>query len=118
MTDIEKAEQLFRDAGLGFPAIPEELAGQLTERGRWLFSTRPIDTSPYNLRHYVDEVDRTQVKDYALLCHSGHGINSYAIQYYLVQRSLCMFLHLAWGGVYMDAKASAAQIRDCFPAVH
>jgi hypothetical protein len=38
MSDIEKARRLFRDAGLAFPAIPEELAAQLRERDRWLFS--------------------------------------------------------------------------------
>ena len=114
MTDIEKARQLFRDEGLAFPAIPEQLAGQLKERGRWVFSTRPIDMSPYNLQHYVHEVDRTQVEDYAVLSHSGHGVNSYAIQYYLVQGHLRMFLHLGWGGAYMDKKEDAATIRDCF----
>jgi hypothetical protein len=49
-----------------------------------------------------------------VLSHSGHGVNSYAIQYYLVQGCLCMFLHLGWGGVYMDAEAAVAEIRDCF----
>jgi len=114
MTDIEKARLLFRDEGLAFPAIPAQLAGQLKERGRWVFSTRPIDMSPYNLQHYVHEVDRTQVEDYAVLSHSGHGVNSYAIQYYLVQGHLRMFLHLGWGGAYMDKKEDAATIRDCF----
>jgi hypothetical protein len=130
MTDIEKARQLFLDSGLGFPTIPEGLAAQLKEQGNrrlpmrndipdlyapsWLFSTREIEMSPYNLQHYVNEVERTQVKDYAVLSHSGHGVNSYAIQYYLVQGPLRMFLHLGWGGVYMDAKAAAAKIRDCF----
>ena len=51
MNEIEKARQLFREAGLAFPTIPEELAVQLKERHRWLFSTRPIDVSPYNLFH-------------------------------------------------------------------
>ncbi len=114
MTDIEKARRLFQDEGLAFPTIPEQLAGQLTERGRGVFSTRPVDMSPYNLQHYVDEVDRTQVEDYAVLSHSGHGVNSYAIQYYLVQGYLRMFLHLGWGGIYMDKKEDAATIRDCF----
>jgi len=82
MTDIEKARQLFRDAGLDFPTIPKELAAQLKERGRWFFSSRQIDMSPYNLEHYVHEVERAEVKDYAVLSHSGHGVNSYAIQYY------------------------------------
>ncbi len=114
MTDIEKARQLFRDAGLAFPTIPEELAEQLKEHGRWLFSTRPLDVLPYDLQHYLHEVEVSQVKDYAVLSHGGHGVNSYAIQYYLVQGSLRMFLHLGWGGVYMDRGEAAATIRDCF----
>jgi hypothetical protein len=114
MSDIEKARQLFRDAGLAFPTIPEELAEQLKEHGQWLFSTRPIDIWPYMLQDYLDEVEVSQVKDYAVLSHSGHGVNSYAIQYYLVHGSLHMFLHLGWGGVYMDRGEAAATIRDCF----
>lgn len=115
MTDIETATHLFQDAGLPFPTIPEKLAAKLTELGRWHFSTRPdIDVSPYNLQHYVDEVGQTRVKDYATVCHSGHGVNSYAIQYYIVQGPLRMFLHLGWGGVYTDAEAATARIRDCF----
>jgi len=54
MTDIEKASQLFQDAGLAFPTIPEALAAQLKEQDRWLFSTRPVDISPYDLQYYVD----------------------------------------------------------------
>ncbi len=82
MTDIEIARQLFRDAGLVFPTIPRELAAQLKQLDRWLFSTRPIDNSPYNLQDYVREADGTEVKDYTLLSHAGHGTNSWALQYY------------------------------------
>ena len=113
MTETDKARQLFCDAGLAFPTIPDELAGQLKEHGRWLFSTRPIAVSPYNLQHYLDE-EVAQVTDYAVLAHSGHGVNSYAIQYYLVQGHLRMFLHLGWGGVYTEQSEAAAAISDCF----
>jgi len=113
MTAIEKARQLFRDAGLAFPRIPEELAAQLKELDPCVFSTRPIDMSPYNLEHFVRETGR-QADDYAVLAHSGHGINSYAVQYYLVHGCLRMFLHLGWGGVYMNADEEAAKIRECF----
>jgi hypothetical protein len=114
MTDIDKARKLFRDSGLAFPAIPEELATQVKELGPWLFSTRPIKLSPYNLQHYVEEVEENQVEDYAVISHSGHGANSFAIQYYVVQGSLHLFLHLSWGGVYSDARKDAARISDCF----
>ncbi len=115
MTDIERARRLFEEAGLAFPTIPNSLALQLKEQGKWLFSTRAIQMSPYNLDYYVQEAAATHVgDDYAVLSHSGHGVNSYAIQYYLVLGSLRMFLHLGWGGVYMDADAAAAMIRECF----
>ncbi|MFB3921284.1 MAG: hypothetical protein ACE145_06145 [Terriglobia bacterium] len=114
MADIDKARQLFQDAGLAFPTIPEKLALRLRERGEWIFSTRPLAMSPYNLQHYVQEARGTRLKDFAVLAHSGHGVNSYAIQYYLVRGALRMFLHLGWGGVYMNAERSTARIRDCF----
>jgi hypothetical protein len=114
MTDINKARELFSNAGLAFPTLPEELAVELKERDRWVFSTRLIRRWPYDLDYYVHEVQRKQVPDYALLSHSGHGVNSYAIQYYLVHGSLRMFLHLAWGGVYTDKEKDAATISDCF----
>jgi hypothetical protein len=114
MTDHDKARQLFQTAGLAFPEIPEELAARLKERGKWLFSTREIEISPYNLDHYVEDCWDYSVQDYAILCHSGHGENSYAIHYYLVHGNLRMFLQLAWGGVNMDAQRAAADIGWCF----
>lgn len=92
MFDIEKARHLFQDPGLTFPNIPEELAARLKERSEWVFSTRKIVMSPYNLQHYPTESEEAQVEDYLVLAHSGQGVNSYAIQYYLVQGSLRMFL--------------------------
>ena len=114
MTDIKEARHLFREAGLAFPTIPEELAARLKEQGKWLFSTREIKMWPYNLEEYIYEVDGTHVVDYVVLSHSGHGANSYALQYYLVHGTLEMFLHLAWAGLYSNVKKDAAAIRDCF----
>ena len=114
MTDIEKARQLFRKSKVAFPTLPDTLAARLKELDKWLFSTREIQVSPYDLQHYVLEVNETHVEDYAVLSHSGHGANSYAIQYYVVYGALRMFLHLGWGGVYMNARKAGDQIRDCF----
>lgn len=114
MTDITKARHLFREAGLAFPTIPGDLAQKLKERDSWVFSTRPIRQWPYWLDRYVQEAQRKRIPDYALLSHSGHGANSYAVQYYLVHGPLHMFLHLGWGGVYMDKENAATQIHECF----
>jgi hypothetical protein len=113
MSVLEKARRLFQEAGLAFPEIPERLAAELNEQGKWLFSTRDLEASPYDLDHYVQEEDQAPAT-YVVLAHSGHGANSYAIQYYLVSGPLRLFLHLGWGGVYMDAEAAASEIRECF----
>jgi len=114
MTDIEKVKGLFKKNNLYFPAIPGQLALRIEERSNWLFSTRTDEMWPYNLAEYIGEVDERRVEDYALLSHSGHGLNSYALQYYLVCGPLEMFLHLAWGGVYSKPERTAAQICACF----
>lgn len=112
MSDVEKARSLFEQAGLSFPTIPEALAGQLKEREEWRFSTRTLPKIPYDLRFYTEETDGPE--EYAVLSHDGHGVNSYAIQYYLVTGPLRMFLHLGWGGAYMDHDREASKIRTCF----
>ncbi len=113
-SDLEIAKKLFQDNGLAFPMIPEKLAADLKEQEKWVFSTRKIQVSPYFLQKYVNELDENDAKDYVILSHAGRGTNSYAIQYYLVHGNLKMFLHLGWGGVYMNAKNAAAQIQACF----
>lgn len=112
MSDLERARRLFQEAGLGFPTMPVDLAAELKEQDKWCFSTRKLGMSPYNLQHYVHEAD--QGAAYVVLAHSGHSINSYAIQYYLVYGPLRLFLHLGWGGVYMDTDVAAFRIRECF----
>ena len=114
MGGIVKARALFKEAGLAFPVFPRKLASSLKERGKWLYSTRPIEISPYDLMDYVNEAGASHTDDYAVLSHSGHGANSYAIQYYLVCGPLRMLLFLGWGGIYMDNQKEASKIQECF----
>lgn len=114
MKDIIKARALFKKAGLAFPVLPKKLAEALKEKGKWLYSTRRRDGSPYFLDKYLNEDDKTKIGDYAVVSHDGYGINSYAIQYYLVYGPLRMFLFFDWGGVYGDSKKDATQIKECF----
>lgn len=114
MNDLKKAKQLFTNEGLIFPSIPGELAGQLKEHYKWLFSTRELKMTPYNLQYFLQECDEGNNENYALLAHTGHGINSYAIQYYLVYESLRMFLFLPWGGVYTCDDTATFKVNECF----
>ncbi|OOZ40631.1 hypothetical protein [Solemya elarraichensis gill symbiont] len=112
--DPRAAQALFESEGLGFPTLPRELAAKLKQRGKWLYSTRKIEVSPYFLQNYAEEFETEQVNDYVILSHDGHGVNSWAIQYYLVKSGLCLLLHLRWGGVYTDNDKGAEEIAACF----
>lgn len=108
------ARKTLSAAGLAFPQLPPEQAGRLTQQKKWQFASRQIEAPPYDLEAYSCEFDTDSPPDYVLLAHDGHGLNSHAIQYYLVQPGLGMFLHMAWGGVYMDNDQAARNIAACF----
>lgn len=111
---ISRARALFRKAELAFPAIPRDLAARLEEREPWVFSTRPLPASPYDIERFVEEVHSGVIDDYAVLAHAGHSVNSYALHYYLVRGPLALFLQLAWGGAYGDDVRDRAHVRQCF----
>ena len=114
---IKDLKRLFTEAGLILPPIPASLAPQLQERRDWCFSTRLLILSPYAFEEYVREGIRPEVPDSLVLAHAGHGVNSYALHYYLARHPLCVFLQLAWGGAYDDA-AAKERVNRCFDLAH
>lgn len=112
--DLGKARFLFEEAGLAFPRLPENLANRLKGYGTWHYATRQVKVRPYNLGPFIDQALKPRIADYALLAHDGHGVNSYAIHYYLACGPLRLLLQLGWGGVYMERDAASRQIKDCF----
>lgn len=108
------ARALLGSAGLTLPLIPEELAPRFKKREKWCFASRPLRMSPYNLFHFVKESITGRVRDYVVVAHAGHGVNSYAMHYYLVRRPLYLFLQVGWGGVYMDEQEATSEVNDAF----
>ena len=98
--NLQQARALFTAEGLPFPELPPTLAGQMQPFGELLFGTRDPETGPYALDVFRDAVYEQPVTDYALLGFDGHGINSWALHYYLVQGPLALFIQLPWGGAY------------------
>ena len=111
---IQEARRLLAEAKLGFPPIPGGLERELKERGTWCFSTKPLEASPYDFAWWQERLRDPTEPNQLVLAHDGHGINSYAISYYLVHNDMRLLLQLAWGGVYMDPAQSTAQVRDAF----
>ncbi|WP_395739573.1 hypothetical protein [Prosthecobacter sp.] len=113
LTGLEKARAALLGAGLTFPQIPETLAVALKEKERWVFSTRDVKMSPYDIDNHVKE-SYDPPSPYVVLAHAGYGFNSYVITYYLVFGPLRLFLHLGFGGAYMNEKEDVIKIRECF----
>jgi hypothetical protein len=118
LAGVEQAQHLLARAGLMLPPIPRGLARQFRSRGEWCFSSRAVRRWPYELAWYVENAEKPSTKDYVLLAHAGHGINSYAIHYYLVRGNLHLFLQVGWGGAYMDRNEATAEVNRCFTLAH
>lgn len=107
---IEQVREHFRDNGLAFPYIPEELGPRLIRHSEWVFATRADSPAPYDIDSFVVEACKEPELQYLLVGQDGHGINSYAMHYYLVRGPLALFVQSGWGGAYMDEEESAHAI--------
>jgi hypothetical protein len=97
---LDEARQRFVEAGLALPSVPAEMRNRIARIEDWVYGTRPDVPSLYDLGWFVREVGMASVADYVMFGHAGHGINSYAMHYYLVRGPLALFLQLSWGGAY------------------
>lgn len=99
----------YLSAGLPAPPIPPVLAPSLRRVRSWLYSTRPDSEQPdgapgpYDLAWYGKEfLDGRAPAPYLVTGHDGHGINSWALHWYLVQAPLAIFVQTPWGNAYDD----------------
>ena len=83
MTSIAET---FREAGLPAPPIPSRFESSLQDLGPWWFATN--DVSPAAM--YLFDTDflltllSGQFDDFVAVSHAGHGANSYALSYFLM----------------------------------
>jgi len=68
----------------------------------------------YFFDQYVTEIFSGAPRDYIAISHAGHGVNSYAINYHLVDGPLAVFAQVGWGGGYDDAMESGHQVNNLF----
>jgi len=109
------AHALFEREQLPQPPVPPFLAAQLRPRGSRLFATRELQASPYEISHYLAELQATPaLPDYAVVGFDGYGINSWAAHCYVVSGALALFIQLPWGGAYTDPEEARADVGDIF----
>ena len=109
-------------SGLGQPFVPGAFADTLRELDEWSWGSVPssarVETSPGDpLASYMlaPEVNRFLDGDWRPrfhVCHAGHGVNSYGINYVVVTDRVAAFAQTGWGGVYMDERRTAANVID------
>jgi hypothetical protein len=108
-------QQTFVGAGLTEPPIPRRFERRVRMCGPFCFATRPVDPmAMYFFEHYVMEALTASPRDYVAISHAGHGVNSYAINYHLVDGPLALFAQVGWGGGYHDAAETSQQVDDLF----
>jgi hypothetical protein len=109
------AQALFEREHLPQPPVPASLVAQLRPRGPNLFATRELRTSPYDISHYLAELQTTPtLPDYAVVGFDGYGTNSWAMHCYVVSGAVALFIQLPWGGAYTAADEARADIADIF----
>jgi hypothetical protein len=102
---VEDAEHVFKRAGLPLPPIPDRFVKNLRRIEPWCYATRQIDPmGMYFFDDYIWEAVAGKTPDYLAFSHAGHGINSYALNYHLVDGPLLLIVQAGWGGAYSRRK--------------
>lgn len=109
---ITAARRRFREADIPFPPIPRDLASGVRELGKWEWGTEEAGWGLYAFYPFVNGEAGTP--PFLFLGHGGHGINSYAFQYFLLKPPLELFLQMPFGGVLQDTDHERRAIDGIF----
>ncbi len=69
----------FEAEQLQFPPVPPHLVALLLRGDSAAFATKPLQQTPYDLGHYLDDFEADPgLSAYAVVGFDGHGTNSWA----------------------------------------
>lgn len=119
----------WREARLGLPYIPPPFAARTLPvpdvewNWQWLQPQRsprsplvhPMDA--YLLRPELERFTDGDWRHRFLVGHAGHGVNSYSVNYVIVDERVAIIAQTGFGGVYMDNASAAARVRQMTNAV-
>jgi len=100
--DLLEAKGQFEAQGLPFPYIPKEMEAGFKRLRPWVFGTGHRGHGLYNISKFSRDALTRPQEDFLLLGQAGHGIQSYAMHYYVARNPLYLFLQIAYGGAYTD----------------
>ena len=94
---LEQAQSMMLEAGLPMPPVPKILSDKLQNPDKAsYFSTRNTKThesapGPWNLTWFLQEVEQKTPDQYMIFGIDGHGVESAATHYYLVEDDIAVF---------------------------
>jgi hypothetical protein len=95
---LAMVREAYSAVGLPVPPIPERFAVDLKACGKLCFSTRNIHPfKMYDFREYLFEALSGTLPDYLAFSHAGHGVNSYAFTFQLIDGSLVLMAQAPFG---------------------
>jgi hypothetical protein len=71
----------------------------------------------YFFDFYLSEALTGASPDYIAVSHAGHGVNSYALNYQIVDGPLILFAQAPWGGVYNDRGKDELRVAALFERI-
>lgn len=103
-------EDFFDEQGLEVPVITERDRNEMTQFSEWHWATQPFPEpmQDYMLTETVEYL-KGPIHDQYSICHAGHGVNSYALNFRFALGDLVIFAQSSWGGVYDDKAQADAQ---------
>ena len=111
LNGMDAAKAFFKEERLLMPVIPETLQPDIKELGAGVFGTEWAKGKPlYDIYPFVQETMRDPHAQFLVFGQAGHGVNSWAMHYYLVHGPIALFIQLPYGGVYMSREASVGAI--------
>ena len=100
------------EARLARPPVPALLASEVKALDQNYFGTR--DDVPHGLYADPSLMLSPDPREYLLLDYRGHGVNSYALSFFLVHGAVAAFLQIGLGGANMDNDRQRHVIGEAF----
>ncbi|KEQ16854.1 hypothetical protein [Endozoicomonas numazuensis] len=89
---FEAARHLIRDAGLPMPPIPKGISEKLFRpQDTNYFTSRTNTPGPWSLGWFLEEVEYGNPQSYVMIGIDGHGQESSATHFYLVEEDIAFF---------------------------
>lgn len=102
-SQVEALENFFGKANLAVPIIATHLEDLIFECRNWHWATQesPLPIDDYSFFDAIEYL-KGSISDQYSVCHAGHGINSYSLNFRHASGDLAMIAQAGWGGAYDD----------------